>query len=333
MKYPEGTVLKLTVMRRPVYAHHGYVEAERETTKTAIVRGYTSSGDVLLRIKGLKPGRASFRGRLHGSRRNPAIIYNSAPSRPTKYEVLDVQVVKPKANARKRAKNNPSEPYTLYANPYDISASGWYFHDAEDFDRKFKKHLPVEEYEIEWIDGPEEDRQLFEALDVNQANLAQYFELIDELNDHDKAALYYLLRHRGMGPGEDLDDLLQMVEDEVRVMEGDSKDYLYNLMDDLGGPGATFSPETIQMYFDYERFGRDLAFDLDADDEDDAYYLEMSDRERGEEYVDSMGGVDQLGKTAEEYIDLDAIVRDMEYNGEITEFDFADKTYTTDYRG
>jgi len=33
----------------------------------------------------------------------------------------------------------------LYANPYDITAHGWYFSTAEDFEKKFKKHLPVED--------------------------------------------------------------------------------------------------------------------------------------------------------------------------------------------
>lgn len=222
---------------------------------------------------------------------------------------------------------------TMHATPYDITARGWYFNDADDFDKKFNKHLPVEEYEIEWIDGSEDDRELFEALDVNQATLEKFFELVDELNEHDKAALYYLLRHRGMGRGEDLDDMLQMVDDEVRVMEGNSKDYVIDMIDDAGGVGNLFSKDVQERYFDYEAFGRDLAYDMDPDDEGDAYYLSLSDEERGEEYIDSIGGIGELGKTAENYFDLDAVVRDMEINSELTEFDFAGQTYTTDFRG
>ena len=229
-------------------------------------------------------------------------------------------------------RRNPTA-ISLYANPYDISARGWYFSDDEDFAKKYKKHLPVEEYGIEWIDGPEEDRELFEALNVDSGNLEQYFELIDELNDPDKAALYYLLRHRGMGPKETLDDLLQMVDDEVRVFEGNSKEYVEEYIDSAGGVGEAFSKEVIERNFDYERFGRDIGFDMDPDDEGDAFYLAMSEQERGEEYVDSMGGVAELGKNAETYFDVDSVVRDMELNSEIAEFDFAGQTFTTDYMG
>jgi len=233
----------------------------------------------------------------------------------------------------RKARKNPSEPFTLYANPYDITAKGWYFHDADDFDRKFKAHLPVEEYEIDWIDGPEEDRELFEALDVSQSNVDSFFELIDELSDHDKAALYYLLRYRGMGPGEDLDELLEKVDREVRVREGNSKEYVEDYIDDAGGVGQAFSKDVIAGYFDYDRFGRDMAYDLDPDDPSSAYYLEMDPGERAEEYIDNIGGLSALGKQAEDYFDVDAFARDMELNSEIAEFDFAGSTYTTDYMG
>ena len=225
------------------------------------------------------------------------------------------------------------DPIVMHATPYDPSRAGFYFHDPDDFAGKYKTHLPTEEYEIQWIDGPEEDRELFEALNVAQHNLDRYFELIGDLSDHDKAALYYVLRYRGMGPKESLDDLVEMVDDEVRVHEGNAKSYVEEYIDDAGGVGQAFSKDVVVRNFDYERFGRDLAFDMDPADEGDAYYLSLSDKDRGEEYVDSMGGVAELGKLAEQYFDVDAVVRDMELGGEVTEFDFAGTTYTTDFTG
>ncbi|MEM0955448.1 MAG: hypothetical protein AAGI24_15015 [Pseudomonadota bacterium] len=47
---------------------------------------------------------------------------------------------------------------TLYAKPCDISATGFYFESADDYDTKSKKAVkdfgqPVEEFEIQSIDG------------------------------------------------------------------------------------------------------------------------------------------------------------------------------------
>lgn len=217
----------------------------------------------------------------------------------------------------------------LYANPYDVSAYGFYFSTPKQFAKEYKKRLPVEEYMVDWIDGPEDDRELFEALNVTPGNLEQYFELMDELNDHDKAALYYVLRHRGMGPGEDLDDLLRMVEDEVRLHEGNSKSYVEEYIDSAGGIGEAFSADVRARYFDYEKFGRDFKMDLESDDP----RHDEKDEDVGYEFVEDMGGIDALGKNAEYYFDVDGVVRDMELNSELAEFDFAGQTYTTDFSG
>lgn len=230
--------------------------------------------------------------------------------------------------ARKKVRKN-AEEIVMYANPYAYDARGWYFKDFEDFERKYDKHLPVEEYSLEWIDGPEGDRQLFEALNVNQANLEQYFDLIDDLADHEKPALYYLLRVRGMGPGEDLDDMLRMVEDEVRVMEGNSKDYVYEYIDSAGGIADAFGPDIRARYFDYERFGRDLKHDFESDDP----RHDEDDDDVGYEYVEDMGGIEHLGQMGEDYFNVASLARDMELNSEIAEFDFAGTTYTTDFTG
>ena len=47
---------------------------------------------------------------------------------------------------------------TLYAQPYNIDATGFYFDSAEDYDAKAKGNFDrygqfVEEYEIQFIDG------------------------------------------------------------------------------------------------------------------------------------------------------------------------------------
>ena len=66
-------------------------------------------------------------------------------------------------------------------------------------------------------------------------------------------------------------------------------------------------------YFDYEHFGRELAWDMSEDDETDAYYLEMSDYDRGENYInDVYGDVSEVGEqTLEDYFDISAYARDV----------------------
>jgi len=223
----------------------------------------------------------------------------------------------------------------LYANPYDISAKGWYFKDADDFDAKYKKHLPVEEYEIEFIDGTREEADLFKAMGVNQGNVREFLDVIGQLdNEHDQAAFYYVVEQypsKHKSDPEGWAEALEKVEDEVRVMEGDSKAYAEEYIDNIGGVGQ-LDKKTVEMYFDYEAFGSALEQDLNPDEEGDRYYLDMNDYERGEAYVDSIG-FDSLGKAAEEYFDMDKFARDLDLGGDVSEFVFAGKTWTTDYHG
>lgn len=78
---------------------------------------------------------------------------------------------------------------TLYANPYNIDASGFYFNDADEFTEKSTNLTdrygnPVEEFEIDFIDG--DDAALFNACGINQANLSTWFDDIQTLDDHEK---------------------------------------------------------------------------------------------------------------------------------------------------
>jgi len=76
---------------------------------------------------------------------------------------------------------------TLFAQPYDISAQGFYFSDFEDYQTKAAKAVnhygqPVEEFEIQFIDGDDIDCELAKAYGVSQANLKSYFSAVDELS-------------------------------------------------------------------------------------------------------------------------------------------------------
>lgn len=68
---------------------------------------------------------------------------------------------------------------TLYAQPYDITATGFYFSTTEEFEAKASKlHNDfgdlVEEFEIQFIDGEMIDCDLAKAIDLNQGNFRDY---------------------------------------------------------------------------------------------------------------------------------------------------------------
>ncbi|MEM9211537.1 MAG: hypothetical protein AAGA63_08615 [Pseudomonadota bacterium] len=65
----------------------------------------------------------------------------------------------------------------LHAQPYDLAAKGFYFESAEEFDTKSKSNRneygqPVEEYEIQFIDGEDIDCDLAKAIGIHQGNFA-----------------------------------------------------------------------------------------------------------------------------------------------------------------
>lgn len=143
------------------------------------------------------------------------------------------------------------EDCTLYAQPYNIEATGFYFTSAEEFEQKAEGLIdrygsPVEEFEIQYIDG--DDAALFEAVGVDQSNLDTWFELLD-LEDHEKAALYFLCGVHGRG----LSEALGIVQD-VSLYEGRLIDAATELFDECY---AHEIPERLRYYIDYDRFARD----------------------------------------------------------------------------
>lgn len=141
-----------------------------------------------------------------------------------------------------------------HATPYDISAAGFYFSTYEEYCEKAKTHKnaygqPVEEYEIQFIDG--DNSQLFEALSVNQANLATWFEKFEDLDDEDAVKAIYLADNLGLGMDEIHDQL-----DDVCLFQGTALEYAEEFIEDTGMLNAM--PENLRYYFDTEAFARDL---------------------------------------------------------------------------
>ncbi len=149
----------------------------------------------------------------------------------------------------------------LYAQPYDISATGFYFDSAAEYEDKAAQARndygqSVEEFEIQFIDGEDIDVKLFEALGVHQGNIGAYFDAVDEWDDNQKIKVIIAVGEAGykfdLATG-DPDDF------DVDLYECDSLRDLAIQFVDEGLFGEI--PEAIQHYLDFDAIARDLGMD------------------------------------------------------------------------
>ena len=154
------------------------------------------------------------------------------------------------------------------------------------------------------------------------------FDKINEyymMDDDRKAAYEAYVNHTN-------DDDIEHFEEAYQGHFDSATDFAYSIVDDFGWDGI--GQNNLDMYFDYAAFGRDLMMDYsmgdpdmeDADGEpqkEDHYYdqdgYDMGEYESDEQvaydFIDNLGGVDQLGKdTAQNYFDYDSFGRDLLIN-------------------
>ncbi len=150
---------------------------------------------------------------------------------------------------------------SLYAQPYDLSATCFYFCSAEEFKAKSSalKNIhgdQVEEFEIQFIDGSDLDHAFAKAFSLYQSNISAFFEIIERWEDWQKICFIIAVGECGysydvntLGPNDyDVDiyaetSLRELVEQFVQ--EG--------LYGDIPAPLAS--------YIDYEAIARDLSVD------------------------------------------------------------------------
>ncbi|MCB9993010.1 MAG: antirestriction protein ArdA [Hyphomicrobiaceae bacterium] len=149
---------------------------------------------------------------------------------------------------------------TFYAQPYDISASGFYFETMADYTEKSGKirndyGQPVEEFEIQFIDGELIDVELCNAIGINQANIGDVIDGIDKWSDDDKRQIIL-----AVGDGYSFDPKTDDPAGfDVTIYELDSMRKLAEqfidegLFDDI--------PENLAPYIDCDAIARDLGFD------------------------------------------------------------------------
>ncbi|MCK4945003.1 MAG: antirestriction protein ArdA [Alphaproteobacteria bacterium] len=149
----------------------------------------------------------------------------------------------------------------LYAQPYDISANGFYFESMEEYDSKYAKCKndfggQVEEFEIQFIDGEEIDAALFKALDIHQGNSDAFFTACEEWNEDQKIKVIIAVGECGYSFDLYKDDPDNF---DIELYELDNLKDLAEQFIEEGLFGEI--PESIQSYLDCDAIARDLGMD------------------------------------------------------------------------
>ena len=143
----------------------------------------------------------------------------------------------------------------LFANPYNHSVNGFFFTSYDEYQKNLSNltdsfNQPVEEVEIEWIDG--DHAQLFEACKISQATLSLWFEEIEYLDISEQVEIYYRCRILG----QDVEKALSSLDTDGTIFGSSLIDYARNYVFESGILDKL--PEAMRCYFDYELMARDL---------------------------------------------------------------------------
>ena len=142
-----------------------------------------------------------------------------------------------------------------FAQPY-ADEPGFWFSDLEEFTERMARLTDrwgqrIEEVELQAVDLNSADTELFNALNITPASLETWFESVVDLDDREKAALFFLVTNNGY----DLTSALDKYDD-VCLSEGTLLDAATELFDECY---LCDIPEKspLRTYVDYEAFARD----------------------------------------------------------------------------
>ncbi len=162
---------------------------------------------------------------------------------------------------------------TLFAQPYDICAKGFYFDTAEQYEEKAKDLINdygqvVEEFEIQFIDGEIIDAKLFNALEVHQGNFSYFLDVAEEWDEDEKIKVILAVGECGYNFNLSQDDPNQF---EIDIYEIDTMRELAIDFVEQGLFGEI--PSTIQNYLDYDAIAYDLSMDYSETTIDNTRYI------------------------------------------------------------
>jgi len=148
----------------------------------------------------------------------------------------------------------------FYAQPYDISAEGFYFRGFDEYSERAaaKNQIGnrVEEFEIQFIDGDLIDYDLAKAWGVNQANMSRFFDVAEEWNEDDKIRFILAVGECGYSFESNTVDPADFDIDIYRV------DCMRDLAIEFVEEGLFGDiPEQFQAYINYDAIVRDLSYE------------------------------------------------------------------------
>lgn len=149
----------------------------------------------------------------------------------------------------------------LHAQPYDISANGFYFESTDEYDLKAKTNTndfgdPVEEYEIQFIDGDDIDCSLAKAWGVHQGNLSAFLDAAQTWNEDEKQRYIIAVGECGYDHASVVDNPHD-IDMQIYTLSS-MRELAEQLVDD--GLFGTI-PDNLTHYIDYDAIARDLALD------------------------------------------------------------------------
>lgn len=146
----------------------------------------------------------------------------------------------------------------LYAQPYNIDATGFYFTSEEEFQERSSTNRDrfgqrVEEYEIQFIDGETIDAELAKAFELSQCNFGEFLERSDNWSADQKTRFVIAVAECGYDASIDPDEI------EIDIYELDGMTELAEQFLDEGLFGDI--PDRLRFYLDLDAIARDLSMD------------------------------------------------------------------------
>ncbi len=150
---------------------------------------------------------------------------------------------------------------TFYAQPYDVTASGFYFEDAETYLARVNTVTnefgdAVEEFELQFIDGEDIDSELAKALGLYQNTILKFMDCIEGWEDDQKLKVVMAVGECGYQfdyETSDPDDFDLNIYQDISMRQLAEQFVDEGLFGDIA--------DTIITYIDYDAIARDLAID------------------------------------------------------------------------
>lgn len=150
---------------------------------------------------------------------------------------------------------------TFYAQPYDMTATGFYFTDETSYRESIDSVVNaygdrIEEFDIHFINGFVLDSKLARVIEPTQSNIIAMMEAMNRWTEEQKTKVILAVGEGGQNFDPETDD-----PDDIEIdLYPDTKltDLAYQFVDE--GLLGELSDRLV-MYLDFERIARDLAHD------------------------------------------------------------------------